>query len=88
MSSTILPFPQRNPPGVKTKRRPARLNAYEAIQSAAALEMIAAGIRALDEHLPCAGLPEYAPLLDHLWKQLPTVEAAAALIEDRADGGL
>lgn len=70
------------------RRRAPKINAYEAVHSAAALEMVAAGIRALNEHLPCAGAPEHAPLLQHLWKQLPYIEAAAALLEARADEAL
>lgn len=81
--SNVTPFPARKPPGVK--RRP-RVQVEEALHSAAALEMIAAGIRSLREHLPCAGLPDYAPLLKHLWSELPVVEAAATMIEDRAIG--
>jgi len=75
------------PPTAPGKRLP-KINAYQAIRAAGALELIAAGIRALDEHLPCAGLPEHAPLLDHLWAQLPVIEAAAALIELRVDEGV
>ena len=84
-SSVVVSFPAKHKPPA---RRPARVNAYVAIECAAALEMIAASIRTLNDKLPCAGLPDYAPLLKHLWAQLPTLEAAAALIEDRVEGGL